>query len=174
MTNAYNSCRFIGRVAKINSVNTRQGQNGEYKTIMFSLAVDRNLTKEQRAKAKSDNSIQTADFIPLSASGKVAEFVEQWMPVGRAAVVDCHYESYKKTNSQNGQTEYGHTFRVDSINFSIADSKSLQNNANGNNYNNSGNNHNNNSGNNSNNSFSMFDEEETYDSSLEPDIDQAF
>lgn len=170
MNNAYNSCRFIGRVAKINSVNTRQGQNGEYKTIMFSLAVDRNLTKEQRAKAKNDNSIQTADFIPLSASGKVAEFVEQWMPVGRAAIVDCHYESYKKTNSQNGQTEYGHTFRVDSINFTVADAKSLQNNSTNNNYNSS----NNNSGNNSNNSFSMFDEEETYDASLEPDIDQAF
>lgn len=174
MSNAYNSCRFIGRIARINSVNIRQGQNGEYKTIMFSLAVDRNLTKEQRAKAKNDNSIQTADFIPLSASGKVAEFVEQWMPAGRAAIVDCHYESYKKTNSQNGQTEYGHIFRVDSINFSVADAKSLQNNANGNNYNNSGNNHNNNSGNNSNNGFSMFDEEETYDASLEPDIDQAF
>lgn len=174
MNNAYNSCRFIGRVAKINSVNTRQGQNGEYKTIMFSLAVDRNLTKEQRAKAKNDNSIQTADFIPLSASGKVAEFVEQWMPVGRAAIVDCHYESYKKTNSQNGQTEYGHTFRVDSINFTVADAKSLQGNNGGNNNYNNSNKQASNNNNNSNNSFSMFDEEETYDASLEPDIDQAF
>jgi single-stranded DNA-binding protein len=157
-------------------VNTRQGQNGEYKTIMFSLAVDRNLTKEQKAKAKNDSSIQTVDFIPLSASNsKIVDFIEQWMPVGRAAIVDCHYETYKKTNQQTGQTEYGHTFRVDSINFSVADAKSLQNNANGNNYNNNNhNNSNNNSGNNSNNGFSMFDEEETYDASLEPDIDQAF
>ncbi len=173
MSNTYNSCRFIGRIAKVNQVNTRQGQNGEYKTVMFTLAVNRSLSKDQRDKAKNDSSIQTADFIPLSASGKIVDFIEDWMPVGRAAIVDCHYETYKKTNQQTGQTEYGHTFRVDSIDFSVADAKSLQGNTNANNnYNN--NNSNNNSGNNSNNSFSMFDEEETYDASLEPDIDQAF
>lgn len=175
MSNAYNTCRFIGRIAKVNPVNTRQGQNGEYKTIMFSLAVDRSLTKDQRDKAKNDSSIQTADFIPLSASGKIVDFIEQWMPVGRAAVVECHYETYKKTNQQTGQTEYGHTFRVDSINFTIADSKNLQgNNSGNNNYNNSNKQASNNNNNNSNTGFSMFDEEETYDSSLEPDMDQAF
>lgn len=171
MSNAYNTCRFIGRIARVNQVNTRQGQNGEYKTVMFTLVVNRSLSKDQRDKAKNDSSIQTADFIPLSASGKIVDFIEDWMPVGRAAIVDCHYETYKKTNQQTGQTEYGHTFRVDSIDFSVADSKNLQGNNGGNNNTNKQTSNNNN---NSNAGFSMFDEEETYDSSLEPDMDQAF
>lgn len=171
MENAYNCCRFIGRIASKQNVVTRQGNNGEYKTLMLSMAVDRNLTKDQRNKAKNDNSIKTCDFVPLSASGGIVDFIEQWCPVGRAVIVTAHYETYEKTNQQTGQKEYGHTFRIDSINFSVADSKNLQNNTNNGNNSNNTNNQNNNQG------FSMFDEKpEVYDSSMNPmfDNNQSF
>lgn len=170
MENAYNYCRFEGRIASKQSPVVRQGNNGEYKTLMFSVAVDRNLTKDQRQKAKNDNSVKTCDFVPLSASGAVVDFIEQYFPVGKACIITAHYETYEKVNNQTGQKEYGHTFRVDSINFTINDSKNVQNNSSSNN-NYQNNNKNNNSG------FSMFDDEEVYDSSMNPmmaDNSQAF
>ena len=55
--NTKNMCFFQGRIAKVN-ISTKNGNNGAYKNARFSVAVDRNLSKEERARAKTDSSIK--------------------------------------------------------------------------------------------------------------------
>ena len=63
MINTSNLCMFEGRIARDPQYSTVQINNETVEKALFSIAVDRALTANQRQKAKNDPNIQTADFI---------------------------------------------------------------------------------------------------------------
>lgn len=77
----------------------------------FTLAVDR------RYKSKAEGQ-PTADFIPVSAWRKTAEFVEKYFHKGKQVYVCGSLETY--TYEQNGEKKYG--FRVNADEVGFADS----------------------------------------------------
>lgn len=118
----HNSCHFEGRITKDPIINTYNGNNNQpFKSAIFTLAVDRKMSKEQKA---APNAV-TADFPSFKASGGMAEFIQNFGQIGRALSVDCHYEEYQ-TKDNSGQTQFRSIFVVDQIAFTISDSKALQ------------------------------------------------
>lgn len=134
MFNLANCCFFEGRISRdpqFSQVQMGVGQNGQPNMVdkaLFSIAVDRALSSQQRQKAKNgDQSIKTADFIPCSLIGAQVATLRQYFPKGKAIKVVGHYTEYQTTDQQTGQTKYGHIFEIDNIGFTIADSKNVQN-----------------------------------------------
>ena len=149
MENLKNSCTFIGRVygSKYSTVNMG---GEEVKKVMLNLIVNKNLSKEQREKAKNDSSIKTAEFVPMSATGSTAQYIETYFPDGKAAVVKATYATYTRNNSKSGEKEYGHIFNIEKIDFLPTDKADLGSNSSSNSS--SNNSSSNNSG------FNMFEE----------------
>lgn len=134
MFNLANCCIFEGRISRdpqFSQVQMGVGQNGQPNMVdkaLFSIAVDRALSSQQRQKAKNgDQSIKTADFIPCSLLGAQVATLRQYFPKGKAIKVVGHYTEYQTTDQQTGQTKYGHIFEIDNIGFTVADSKNVQN-----------------------------------------------
>ena len=134
MFNLANCCFFEGRISRdpqFSQVQMGVGQNGQPNMVdkaLFSIAVDRALSSQQRQKAKNgDQSIKTVDFIPCSLIGAQVATLRQDFPKGKAIKVVGHYTEYQTTDQQTGQTKYGHIFEIDNIGFTIADSKNIQN-----------------------------------------------
>lgn len=125
MVNARNMCIFNGRIARVDDPVSRKGANGDFTTLRFSIAVDRVLTKEQKEKAKRDQSIKTCDFVPCEAIGATADTILKWMPKGRSVTAVCTYDTYESINNKTGEKYYGHQFKVEQITFSTQDSKAL-------------------------------------------------
>jgi single-stranded DNA-binding protein len=125
MVNAKNMCIFNGRIARVDDPVSRKGANGDFTTVRFSIAVDRVLTKEQKEKAKRDQSIKTCDFIPCEAIGATADTILKWMPKGKSVTAVCTYDTYESINNKTGEKYYGHQFKVEQITFSTQDSKAL-------------------------------------------------
>ena len=134
MTNAENVCVFSGRVSSDPQYATHQGQNGQpFESVKFSIAVNRALTSQQRQAAKNDPSIVTADFVNLEASGSVVtSLIKPYVVKGKAIIVRTHYNTWKGTNQQTGQTTYGHSFVIDEISFAPQDAQYLNNGGGGN------------------------------------------
>lgn len=165
--NTKNMCFFQGRVAKVN-ITTKNGNTGPYKNARFSIAVDRQLSKDERARARTDSSIKTADFVWLSCNGSLAEMIEKYFPVGKSINVCAQYATFEKVNGQTGQKEYGSSFNVVSVDFVTQDKKDLTNNNGGGGYQQPRQQQEMHMGIND-----MFDSE-TYDASMDPLDDQAF
>lgn len=125
-----NICIFQGRLSNDPQYSSRtiNGQNGPYQmeTALFKIAVDRPLSSAQRQKAKNDNSIKTADFIPISLSGVQVATLRQYFFKGKGIQVVGHYEEYTTKDPQSGETKYGHTFVAEHIGFCIQDPKNSQ------------------------------------------------
>lgn len=131
MVNSANLCIFEGRVARDPQFSTVQMGQEQVEKALFSIAVDRALSTQQRQKVKNgDTSIKTADFIPCSLLGASVAVLRQYFPKGKAIRVMGHYTEYQTTDQQ-GNTKYGHMFEIDNIGFTVADSKNLQQNTGG-------------------------------------------
>lgn len=130
MINTANLCVFEGRIVRDPQFSSFQVGNDTVEKALFTIAVDRALTSNQRQKVKAgDQSIKTADFIPCSLIGGQVPVLRQYFPAGKAIKVIGRYTDYKTTDSQTGQVKYGHIFELDNIGFTVQDSKNLQNNA---------------------------------------------
>ena len=127
MINPSNLCMFEGRIVRDPQYSTVQIGGDSVEKALFTIAVDRALTANQRQKAKTDSSIKTADFIPCSLLGGSVATLRSYFPQGKAIKVVGHYTEYQTTDQQTGQTKYGHIFEIDHIGFTVADSKNLQN-----------------------------------------------
>lgn len=158
--NINNTALFEGRIVKDIDVKTvGQGQNA-FKKALFTIAVDRQLSSDQRKKVKDgDTSIQTADFIPFVANGAKAETLEKYFCKGKPIRVAASYQSYKKTDA-NGNDVFGHIFVVHDIGFVLKDTTDSGNNGGGNNNNNGGGNKNNKAGSKSEENFAAYDDED--------------
>ena len=128
MINPSNMCMFEGRIVRDPQYSTVQIGNDNVEKALFTIAVERALTANQRQKAKTDNTVKTADFIPCSLLGGSVATLRSYFPQGKAIKVVGHYTEYQTTDQQTGQTKYGHMFEIDNISFTIADAKNLQNN----------------------------------------------
>lgn len=127
MINPANVCIFEGRISKEPNYSTVQFGQENVEKAMFSIAVDRALSAQQRQKVKNgDQSIKTADFIPCSLLGAQVATLRQYFPVGKSIRVMGHYTEYTQTDAQTGQKKYGHIFEIDNISFTVQDSKNLQ------------------------------------------------
>lgn len=126
MINTSNLCMFEGRIAREPQYSTVQINNETVEKALFSIAVDRALTANQRQKAKNDPNVQTADFIPCSLLGGSVATLRSYFPQGKAIKVVGHYTTYSSTDQQTGQKKYGHIFEIDSVGFVTQDSKNVQ------------------------------------------------
>ena len=127
MMNPANLCIFEGRVSRDPQYSTVNFGNEQVEKALFTIAVDRMLSAQQRQKVKNgDQSIKTADFIPCSLLGAQVATLRQYFPKGKAIRVVGHYTEYQTMDQQSGQPKYGHMFEVDNISFTVADSKNLQ------------------------------------------------
>ena len=92
MANSHNKCSFEGRIARDPKMSTVQVGNDMVSKAFITLAVDRNLNANDRQRAKNgDKSVVTADFVPLSAMGAKADFIQKYCPKGKAVIVDVDY-----------------------------------------------------------------------------------
>jgi len=162
MLNAHNLCVFEGRIIKDPEYTSVQTSNGQMEKATFTIAVDRNLSTQQRQAAKNgDQSVVTSDFVRCSITGNAVNTFKQYCPKGKAITVACTYATFSFTDRNSGQTQYGHIFNVESFSFTVADAKNMNqadqnqgnnnygnNNYNNGNYGNGNGNYNNNYGNN--------------------------
>lgn len=127
MLNSANICIFEGRISKEPQYSTVQFGQETVEKALFSIAVDRALSQQQRQKAKAgDQSVKTCDFIPCSLLGAQVATLRQYFPVGKSIRVIGHYTEYQTMDQQTGQKKYGHMFEIDNIGFAVQDSKNLQ------------------------------------------------
>ena len=127
MINPANLCIFEGRISRDPQYSTVNFGNEQVEKALFSIAVDRTLSAQQRQKVKNgDQSIKTADFIPCSLLGAQVATLRQYFPKGKAIRVMGHYTEYQTMDQSTGQPKYGHMFEIDNISFTVADSKNLQ------------------------------------------------
>lgn len=143
MVNSHNLCIFEGRISsdpKYQTINGQNinGQNGAFEKATFSIAVDRQLTVQQKQAAKNNPNIQTADFVNCSITGKAVEVFKKYCLKGKAITVACTFQTYSYTDQQTGQKKYRYNFNVENFNFTIADAKGLQQNGGNNNDGNNG------------------------------------
>ena len=104
-----NNCVFIGRLTR--DVELKTVGNGT-NLANFTIAVDK------RYKSKNDNQ-PTADFIPVSAWRKTADFVSQYFGKGKQVYVRGALETYSYEGS-DGNKRYG--FRINAEEVGFADS----------------------------------------------------
>lgn len=126
MVNSHNLCIFEGRISSDPKYQTINSQNGAFEKATFSIAVDRQLTVQQKQAAKNNPNIQTADFVNCSITGKAVEVFKKYCLKGKAITVACTFQTYSYTDQQTGQKKYGYNFNVENFNFTIADAKGLQ------------------------------------------------
>lgn len=165
MGNLKNTCIFEGRIIKDPTFSSVNLGTQVLDKAMVTIAVDRKLSSEKKEKARTDKTIQTADFINLSFTGNIVKVVKDYCPKGKAIQVQCHYVTYQKQNAQTGQTEYGSLFEVDDMSFATQNASNMaqHNNSSNNNANDLGFNYNNNNYSNSkagNNIPPLFEKEE--------------
>ena len=98
-----NVCVLIGRLTRDPEVRWSQGQESMC-IAKFTLAVDRK---------KKDSG---ADFIPCTAFGKTAEFVEKYVKKGTKVVVQGRWQTGSYDNKE-GQKVYTNDCIVESIEF---------------------------------------------------------
>lgn len=134
--NTNNTCNFVGRFVKDPELQTKgKGQNlTNY--CMFTLAVDRVLTKEQREAKKNGDDVVTADFPQFVCFGETAKAICDWFSKGKPIQICAEFQSYKKDDG-NGGIQYGSNFIVRSWGFVPKDSSDSGNTNSGGNRNNS-------------------------------------
>lgn len=109
-----NKVEITGRLTKDVDVKV----NGESKVARLTVAVDRKLTKEQRQK----EGVQTADFIPVVAFGKTAEFLEKYFKKGSAIELSGRIQTGSYTNKE-GVKIYTTDVVAEDVGFGVGGSK---------------------------------------------------
>ena len=118
--NINNTCNFEGRLVKdpeLSYIPTKDGK-GLAKT-KFTIAVDKNMTKQQKDAAKLANQ-PTSDFIPCELVGPRAETFAQWFKKGKPVKVSTCFRSYSY-DAKDGTKKYAYSFDVVDFGFVVAD-----------------------------------------------------
>lgn len=104
-----------GRLTKDVVVRTVKGADGKsIPTTSFTLAVDRHMTKAQREAAVNAGR-QTADFIPFTAWGKLAETLGKYGKKGQMIAATGRIET--RHYEKDGRTVYVTECRLGEMNF---------------------------------------------------------
>lgn len=102
-----NKIILMGRLTRDPEIHYSQGENA-MAIARFTLAVDR--------RRRSNNSEQTADFIPCIAFDKQAEFVEKYLHQGIKMLITGRIQTGSYTN-KDGQKVYTTEVMVDEMEF---------------------------------------------------------
>lgn len=121
--NLNNVCQFEGRLVadpEITSINT---QKGPITKARFKLAVDKSMSKTERATA-AQNGQPTADFPMFEVIGPKADFVKNWLGKGKPCKVLGSFRtfSYQDTKVQPPVQKFGWSFDVVDVTFTVSDS----------------------------------------------------
>jgi single-strand DNA-binding protein len=129
-TNINNLSIFTGRITKdIESKTIGQG-NEAFTQVLFTVAVDRQLTKKQKQDKQNGKDIITADYVPCKATGSTADFINKYFCKGKPIVFTASYETYVG-HDQQGNKRYGAIFKVDQVGFTLKDTTNKSNDGNG-------------------------------------------
>lgn len=109
-----NNCIFYGRIAS--DVEVRY-TNSNMAVANFSLAIDRNLSKEKEKSAS-----QTADFARILAFGQTAETIGRYFQKGSPILLVTHFQSGSYTD-KDGRKVYTNEFVVDRFEFTHGSSR---------------------------------------------------
>lgn len=132
MINTNNFSQFTGRFVKDPTVSTK----GQTKYCMFTLAIDRVLTKDQRDKLKAgDKSITTSDFPQFVIFGDAAEVIVKYFSKGKPIQLMAEFQTFTKDDGNGGKT-YSSNFRVEGWGFVPKDTTDSSNNGGGGSYSN--------------------------------------
>lgn len=107
-----NNCMLIGRLVR--DPELRYTQSG-IATAQFTLAVDRNLSKDKRQEMESKGQ-PTADFIRIMTWGKTAELCGNYLSKGTMTAVQGRIQTGSYTNQQ-GQVIYTTDVVAESVKF---------------------------------------------------------
>lgn len=102
-----NKIILMGRLTRDPEIHYSQGENA-MAVARFTLAVDR--------RRRSNNSEQTADFIPCIAFDKQAEFVEKYLHQGTKMLITGRIQTGSYTNKE-GQKVYTTEALIDEMEF---------------------------------------------------------
>ena len=119
--NINNECRFDGRMTKDPELKFIPINGGEKQLARakFTIAVDKNMTKQQKEQAKAKGE-STVDFVPCELVGPKAEVVAQYFPKGKPIKVTAVFRSYNYINQQ-GEKVYSYCFDVTDFGFATID-----------------------------------------------------
>ena len=124
--NINNMCTFEGRLTadpELSYIAQNGGQQGIAKT-KIKVAVDRNMTKQQKEAAQKNNQ-PTADFIPVEVIGPRAEFVANYFTKGSGIRVMASFKTF--SYQKDGQTVYGYNFDAVDVGFTVGGTNGVNN-----------------------------------------------
>lgn len=124
---------FEGRLTadpELSYIPTKGGKDGLAK-CKIKIAVDRQMTKEQKAQAQASGN-QTADFVPVDITGTKAEFVANYFKKGNGIRAVCTFRTFSY-QAQDGSTKYGYNFDAVDVTFTVSSNSNGNSGSNGNN-----------------------------------------
>lgn len=136
MLNTSNVCNFFGTLVKDPDFETVNAGGNSFSKVKFTLAVKKVLTKTQREARKNGQQIIDADFVPLEATGGIADTINNYFKKGSRMIVTASFRSWNQEDKNNpGKKIYGYGFNVEGLSF-IPDGNGGNNNGGNNNSNN--------------------------------------
>lgn len=106
-----NICTIIGRSTKDVELKYLPGTGTAVST--FTVAVDRNLSKEKKQEAESKG-YPTADFINVVAWGKTAEYVANYLGKGKLIAINGKIQT-RSWDAQDGTKKYATEVVADNV-----------------------------------------------------------
>lgn len=118
--NINNMCIFEGRLVKDPELSSIQSNNNSISKVKFTMALDKNMTKDQKDKA-TKNDQPTADFINCECIGPKANFISDWFNKGDGIRIVASFRSYSYTDKE-GTKKSGYAFDVVDASFPVGKS----------------------------------------------------
>lgn len=115
--NMNNMCTFEGRLVTDPELSSLQAGGSNLSKCKIKIAVDRNMTKDAKAKAQQEGK-DTADFIPVDIIGPKADFVANYFSKGSGIRVVASFKSFTYQNKE-GQKVYSYGFDAVDVGFTV-------------------------------------------------------
>lgn len=121
--NLNNVCQFEGRLVADPEISSINGKNGAVTKAKFKIAVDKNMSKNDRATA-AQNGQPTADFPMFEVIGPKADFVKNWLTKGKPCKVLASFRTFSYTDNKSNPPvqKFGWSFDVVDVSFTVSDS----------------------------------------------------
>lgn len=118
--NINNECRFDGTLTKDPEISFIPfGQGKSLTKCKFSVTVPKNMTKEQKEKAKAKGEY-TSDIVPCEIVGPKAEIIGNYFKKGKPIKIIATFRTFNYTNKQ-GEKVYSYCFDVVDFGFATQD-----------------------------------------------------
>lgn len=116
MINVNNLCTFEGRIVNDPQISIQGQGRDSYTKALFTLAIDRKLTKEQREAKKNRVEGPYIDLVSFVANGAIADIIKNYFGKGKPIKVIASYQSFEFKDN-NGDIKYDHIFKVEDLGY---------------------------------------------------------